>query len=269
MATSKNERNTENIVREELRKLGYSDPAKDIQIEEQKSNIEEVKKLLKTASKSGGAGQGAPEFIISSPSTPDFLLVVECKADVKDHQSDGLKNTLSGDENETAEARAKRVQRFAVDGVLHYAQKLSKGFNVIAVAVSGEKAFATQFSAFLHPKGAGEPKPMQTKDGSEIDRFLAWDDFIEHGTFDPSVARLRFDELMAFSRELHDFMRDHAKLTENQKPLLVSGTLIALQNKAFAKSYDAFRPKNCKSSGCASSKRKSSAPKFLRPRRST
>ena len=42
---------------------------------------------------------------------------------------------------------------------------------------------------------------------------------------------------MAFARELHAFMRDYAKLTESEKPLLVSGTLIALQNKAFAASY--------------------------------
>lgn len=166
-------------------------------------------------------------------------MIVECKADVKDHRSNLLATRLLGEETE---ARAKRVQRFAVDGVLHYAQKLSREFNVIAIAVSGEKIDGTQFSAFLHPKGASAPKPMQTKDGSEIDRLIPWNDFIEHGTFDPSVQRLRFDELMAFSRELHDFMRDHAKLTENQKPLLVSGTLIALRNPAFAKSYDVYSP---------------------------
>ena len=41
---------------------------------------------------------------------------------------------------------------------------------------------------------------------------------------------------------MHIFMRDHAKLTENEKPLLVSGTLIALQSKAFSKSYDEYEP---------------------------
>jgi hypothetical protein len=53
---------------------------------------------------------------------------------------------------------------------------------------------------------------------------------------------MRFEELMAFSRELHIFMRDHAKLTESEKPLLVSGTLIALKNKAFAKSFNEHSP---------------------------
>ena len=37
-------------------------------------------------------------------------------------------------------------------------------------------------------------------------------------------------------------MRDNAKLTESEKPLLVSGTLIALKNKAFSKSYDVYSP---------------------------
>ena len=49
---------------------------------------------------------------------------------------------------------------------------------------------------------------------------------------------------MAFSRDLHDFMREHAKVIESQKPLLVSGTLIALQNRAFAMSYDAYAPED-------------------------
>jgi type I restriction enzyme M protein len=124
-----NERETENIVRDELRRLNYYHVANDINIEEQKSNIEAVKRLLKSASKSGQGGKGAPEFIISSP-------------------------------------------------------------------------------------------------------------------FDPSVQRMRFDELMAFSHELHIFMRDHAKLTESEKPLLVSGTLIALRNKAFIKSYDEYSPED-------------------------
>ncbi len=47
---------------------------------------------------------------------------------------------------------------------------------------------------------------------------------------------------MAVSRDLHDFMREHAKLTESEKPLMVSGTLIALRNKAFAASYHLHTP---------------------------
>jgi len=239
----KNERKTENIVRDALRELSFYDAESDLQVEEQKSNIEDVKQAMKSASKSGSGGGGAPEFIVSSMSTPDFLLIVECKASTRDHASPMLNDLLNGvllDEEETA--KAKRTKRFAVDGVLHYAKFLSKKYNVISVAVSGEAVSSALISHYLWPKGSAKPKELLTKDRGKIDNFISWDDYIELATFDPTVQKLRFDELMNFATELHEFMRDHAKLTESEKPLLVSGTLIALRNKAFAASYDAYTP---------------------------
>jgi len=220
-----NERNTENLVRDILRKLKYYDDDA-IVVEEQKSHIEEVKKLLKGASKTGKGGIGAPEFIISTPNTPDFLVIFECKASLKNHES----------------PNRSKAKDYAVDGVLHYAKKLSKSFNVIAIAVSGETSSSLKISNFIHPKGLEEAKRLENKSGEIINNIVSLSDYIEHGTFDPDVAQKREDDLMALSRDLHDFMRDHAKLTESEKPLVVSGTLIALRNKAFAKSFDTHTP---------------------------
>ncbi|RTQ34343.1 SAM-dependent DNA methyltransferase [Variovorax gossypii] len=241
---AKNERETENFVRDELRALQYFHPDANIRVEEQKSNIEAVKRLLRTGSKSGAGGFGSPEFIISATDTPDFLMVVECKADTKDHQSGHAYMGVLSPAGDVADIGdyAKRAQRYAVDGVLHYARALSKEFNVIAVAVSGGAKSSKLFSVFLHPKGGDKASPLLSKTGAAIEAFLPWPDLIEHATFDPTVQKVKFDELMAFSRELHEFMRDHAKLTESQKPLLVSGTLIALRNAAFSKAYDAHTP---------------------------
>ncbi|AUW40586.1 HsdM family class I SAM-dependent methyltransferase [Rhizobium leguminosarum] len=240
---AKNERKTENVVREELRGLGYYDPASDIQIEEQKTNIAALKRALRTGSKSGKGGGGSPEFIITAPSNPDFVIVIECKASTKDHASGELADIIAAEaQAESAAARAKRVQRYAIDGALHYSALISKEMNVIAIAVSGETLASAQISTFLHSKGAAAPKVLQTDKGLPIESFLSWDELIRHASFDETVQRLRFDELMAFSRELHDFMRDHAKLTESEKPLVVSGTLIALRNAAFAKSFDEYKP---------------------------
>lgn len=241
----KNERKTENVVRDELRALEYYEATNDIQVDEQKSNIDAVKRLLKLASKSGKGGPGFPEFIVSSPSSPDFLVVIECKASVKDHSSLVMNDWIEGKEfTEAAENKFKRIAKFSVDGVLHYAHRLSKEFNVIAIAVSGETKNSALISTFLHTKGSDRPKVLNAKDGSTLDSIIPWTDYIEHATFDPAVQRLRFAELMDFSRELHEFMRDHAKLTEYEKPLLVSGTLIALRNKPFAISFDAESPED-------------------------
>ncbi|AHV97076.1 HsdM family class I SAM-dependent methyltransferase [Paenibacillus sabinae] len=223
-----NERITENVVRDILRDLGYGNTDSDIVIEEQKSQIDEVTKLLKGASKSGKGGKGAPEFIISSPSSPDFLIIFECKASTKFHQSPDLNKPVE----------------FAVDGVLHYAKFLSKSFSVISVAVSGQTKSGLKVSTYLHPKGSSDSKVLTNEHGQEINSIIPYDDFLRHGSFDPEVAKQRHDDLMAFSRELHDFMRDHAKLTESEKPLLVSGTLIALRNTAFAKSFGEYSPED-------------------------
>lgn len=223
-----NERNTENLVRDALRDLGYYDSSCLTRVEEQKSEIEAVKRLLKSASKTGKGGKGAPEFIISNADTSDFLIVVECKADIKHHES----------------AVRDEPACYAVDGALHYAKHLAKDFNVIAIAVSGQTQARLKISTYLHPKGTSKSKELRTKSGTTITNLIPWSDYIEHATFDPAVQALRHDELMAFSRDLHDFMRDHAKLTESEKPLLVSGTLIALQNLAFAKSFDSYKPED-------------------------
>ncbi|OHV23475.1 SAM-dependent DNA methyltransferase [Rhizobium sp. RMa-01] len=241
---AKNERRTENVVREELRRFGYYDPASDIQVEEQKTNIALLRRGFRVASKSGRGGAGSPEFIISSPSTPDFVILVECKASTKDHSSGVDEATIaSGDAIiEAPGAKVRRIQRYAVDGILHYSALVAKDINVIAIAVSGETLASSRVSVFLHSKGAVSPKALVTDKGASISGFLPWDEFIRHASFDETVQRLRFEELMSFSRELHDFMRDHAKLTESEKPLLVSGTLLALRNSAFAKSFDEYKP---------------------------
>ena len=85
-----NERITENLVRDQLRKFGYYSEENQIVIEEQKSQIKRVQTLLKTASKAGTGKGGYPEFIINWEVDPNFLIVIECKADTRYHESPSL-----------------------------------------------------------------------------------------------------------------------------------------------------------------------------------
>jgi len=176
---SENERITENLVRDILRELKYYDN-KNTVVEEQKSQIEEIKKLLKGASKTGKGGVGAPEFIISTTETPDFLIIFECKANNTKHESPNLDKPVE----------------FAVDGILHYSKKLSKSYNVIAVAVSGQTKASLKISNFIFPKGTTTHKDLVNKAGKKIQSIVSIEDYIEHGTFDPDVARKRHNDLM-------------------------------------------------------------------------
>lgn len=226
-----NERKTEKLVRDYLDSPAFNKDRLKICVEEQKSEVLPIKRLLKNASKSGGPGRGAPEFIVSCSTDPDFLLIFECKPNIKFHESPKHDDPV----------------RFAVDGVLHYSSFLSKDFNVISCAVSGETKSQMKVSTFLWPKGAKAGRPLDSATGSPIRNLIPWEDYISNATFNPSIQKLRFDELMEFSRNLHSFMRDHAKLSESEKPLLVSGTLLALHNSAFVKSFDAYSPEDLQS----------------------
>lgn len=238
-----NERNTENVVRGLLQDKAYYSDENTISVEEQKSNVDAIRRMLRAASKDGSGKIGFPEFVITCPDNPDFVIIIECKASTKDHVSAVMKDSDGiAPSPEDADVCTKRVKKHAVDGALHYASFLASSFNVIAIGVSGETKAELKQSVYLVTKGTGEVRPLKTKAHKRVNGIIGWDAFIEHATFDEGVQKLRIDELMEFSRDLHEFMRAHAKLTESEKPLLVSGTLLALKNKPFSASYGEHTP---------------------------
>ncbi|ASU61229.1 HsdM family class I SAM-dependent methyltransferase [Nocardiopsis dassonvillei] len=217
-----NERDTENIVREHLRRFG----APDQKIEEQISSSPKIKKALSAASKSG-TGVGRPEFIVTFPSSsPSLVVVVECKAELKKHKS----------------ASGGRPAEFAVDGVVHYASHLAKYYDVIAIAVSGTDRKNLEVSVFRQLKGTSTAEPLPSPYGP-VKELLPISDYREYLTFDPAVRARTEAELISFSRTLHNYMRDYAKLSEAEKPLVVSGILLGLQDETFKRNWSTYRAK--------------------------
>ena len=216
MAASKNERITENIVRDEFRRLEYY--RKGIFVEEQKSEIPRIQKLLEHASKKGG-GVGKPEFLIHSSEQSTFLIVVECKASQLRHASPSLD----------------KFADFAVDGALLYASFLSRDFDVLAIAVSGQDKIGLRISHYLHLHG--EPKAVEFEQPQVLAPFGDY-----YHAFIHSDVKFRQDYrvLLDYSRNLNNML--HArKVTEAERAFLISGILIALQNEAFVKGYAAHR----------------------------
>jgi type I restriction enzyme M protein len=222
--SSKSERQTENLVRDKLREFGYYEPENGITVEEQKSEIAKVKTLLSKASKNAKGNAGYPEFIISNRKDAAFLIVFECKPDAKKHESS---------------MRDKPIE-YAVDGVLHYAKHLAKHYTVVAVAVSGTTASSMKVSNLLVPAGGLEPKELVNESGVAVAEIVPYDDYYRLVSFDPDVAKKRHSDLLSFSKELHELIWTKAKISEEDKPLLVSGTLIALMNITFMKTFSAL-----------------------------
>lgn len=205
---SKNERKTEAIVRGHFEKF-----LDEIILEEQSSDNPKIKKLLSTASKNG-LGAGFPEFIIQYKNNPDFIIVVECKADIAKHES------INKD----------KYRDFSVDGALLYSSYLAKEFDVLSIAVSGETSSNKKVSHFLQVKG--------DKKGVEIfgNKLLSADDYLSGYIKSPEKFRQDYEKLLTFSKNLNDKLHGH-KIVESDRGLLISCILIALENKAFSKSY--------------------------------
>src|SRR3989344_5016538 len=173
---SKNERKTEDIVREHFKRYFGS-----IVLEEQTSDNHKIKKLLSSASKSG-VGRGSPEFIIQYKNNPNLLIIVECKADVTKHES---KNH-------------QQYKEYSVDGVLLYSSYLAKDYDVLSIAVSGQNEKELRVSHFLQLRN--EKRAVE----KFSNKLLSADDYLQGYLKSPEKFRQDYDRLLYFSKELNE-----------------------------------------------------------------
>lgn len=212
-----NERKTEKLVRDMLKKAGYTD--EEYNIEEQQSDNPKIRELLANASKSGSGNIGYPEFIITKkePDDNNLIIVIECKADITKHYS------------ETCE----EAKDYAVDGALHYAQYLYSDYNVVCIGVSGQTKKELLIDAYLLEQNSDEFKEVKMPNKA----ISKYNDLIQHLSINQQTMAITEDELMKYANKLHNDLRDYANLPEQDKPLLVSGILLALQKTSFKNSY--------------------------------
>ena len=206
-----NEKITEGIVRDHFKKDAWFDK---VIWEEQKSSLPRVVKLLRNASKSG-TGEGKPEFYISfKKEHPNYIIIIECKAITKKHESkDHSKHN-----------------EYAVDGALLYASYLSKEYDVLAIAVSGETKKELMVSHYFQLRGENKAKKIFG------DKLLSLEDYMNGYIGSQEKAVLTKDELIKAMSVLNEKLHAH-KVSEDKRLLLLSGILIALRQPSFEKSY--------------------------------
>jgi len=208
-----NERKTENLVRDLLRQKGYYDNG-NIIIEEQSSDNPKIDKMLQFASKSGD-GKGFPEFIISFVDKPDDLIVIECKSSTKNHQSKDRK----------------KYKDYAVDGALLYASYLKSSYNVVAIAVSGETAREMKVSHFLWLKE--KRTYVDVSDQNILDPKSLFKAIETHSK--PLDEEELIKKAIQYNEDLHSY-----SIPEVERCTVISSILVALQDNAFADSYQSY-----------------------------
>ena len=205
-----NERITEEHVRDHFKNDALFNV---IKLEEQKTSLAKAKQCLSTASKKLTGKIGSPEFIISFPALPDDIIVVECKADTKFHRSEDGANPAS----------------YAVDGALHYSAFLSKEYNVISIAVSGDKPGKRKISTFYQKKG----EKSVCEENAELLNIYS---YIRRFKGEVHAQSIEAAEITKAAIDLNAELNDYS-IVEYERCTLISAILLALQDSAFKASY--------------------------------
>ena len=211
-----NERKTEKITRTMLEKAGYTDEL--FNVEEQQSDNLRIKELLSKASKSGSGKAGYPEFIITPKDNKEnIIIIIECKADVTKHQSKDFEDPVN----------------YAVDGALHYTNYLYTDYNVVCIGISGQTKKELKISAY-YVKQNGEEFQVLTMPKNKISSYEKLIELFE----EKSENIMTEEELMKYANKLHNDLRDYGTLSEQLKPLLISGILLGLKQKSFIATFE-------------------------------
>lgn len=192
----------------------------DIHLTPQGCDILEIKTALKTASKSGTGNEGYPEYC---GVVKDFILVIEDKAALEKHLYRDSKNLISQE--------IKAVKDYAVNGALFYGLHLAKNTSyhkVLAFGVSGNDKRHRITPLFINERGDyQELKDVETFisfNESNIDEFYVKEVLNEETDVEKTTA-----EILKDAETLHDYLRNYGNLTTEQKPLIVSGIMLALR----------------------------------------
>ena len=192
----------------------------EIQYSEQGSNIKEINEALKTSSKSGTGKTGYPEFVCV---VKDFLLVIEDKANLTNHVKYDDKDLISQD--------VKDVRDYAMNGALFYGLHLAKNTSfkkIIAFGVSGNQKHHRITPIFISERRQWQELP-------EVETFISFNDnniaeyYVTEILNEKTDKEKETSEILQEAQLLHEDLRTYGSIKDEDKPLIVSGILLALQ----------------------------------------
>lgn len=186
----------------------------------QGSDVVELSNALKTASKAQTGKAGYPEYC---GVVKDFVIVVEDKADIADH--------IKRDANKLICQTTASVRNFAVNGALHYGIHLAKNTSykkIIAIGVSGNEKRHRISPLFIDERGGyKELEDVETftlfSEKNIIEYYIR--NVLKEGTDEEKTA----EEILKDAKELHEDLRNYGSIQDKDKPLIVSGILLALR----------------------------------------
>lgn len=212
---AKKEINTDLWVYELLKEAKISD-----KFSAQGSNIKEINEALQTASKRGTGKVGFPEYV---GVVKDFLIVIEDKADTTKHFKLNDKEIISEDTISICD--------YAINGALFYGKHLSKNTNykkIIALGISGNEKSHKITPLYINDRGdytiLEDLETLISFSENNIDEYYVKEILKEDTDVEKETA-----EILKEASILHEDLRNYGNIEEKNKPLIVSGILLALR----------------------------------------
>ncbi len=199
----------------------------NIDFEPNESKIKEVNEALKTASKRGTGKKGFPEYVAQ---VKDFIIVIEDKKDL-----DKLAKYLDS-ENSTLLMDIPSIENYAINGAVHYGNKIASNTSfkkVFAIGCAGSEenrikiqpAFVTDKTVKLLP----QIKDFENLSDENIERY-----YNEKVLENRPIEQVELEDILRQAQQLHEDLRNYGQLGETEKPLVVSGILLALCYETFS-----------------------------------
>lgn len=197
----------------------------EIELDPQGSSIKEIDNALKTASKKGTGHVGFPEYV---GVVKDFIIVIEDKPKTDKHVLlDGSVISLN----------TNAVVDYAMNGALFYAKHLAKNTTykkIIAIGVSGDKKKHKISPIYVDDTDYKELPDVESFisfNEKNIDEYYTREILKEETNTEKELA-----EILKDATTLHEDLRNYGNLKDIDKPLVVSGILLAL-NEIEKKSF--------------------------------
>ena len=186
----------------------------------QGSDIKEINEALQTASKRGTGKVGFPEYV---GVVKNFLVVIEDKADTYKH--------ANFNENEIISEDVASICDYAVNGALFYGKHLAKNTSyseVIALGISGNDKIHKITPIYINDRGdykiLDEVETLISFSETNINEYYTKEILKENTDKEKETA-----EILKDASILHEDLRNYGNLEEKNKPLVVSGILLALR----------------------------------------
>lgn len=190
-----------------------------IKFDAQGSDVKEIDEALKTASKRGTKNVGYPEYVAV---IGDFVLVIEDKADTSKHMNFTNKGIIATD--------VKSVTNYAVNGAYFYGKHIAQNSSfkkVFAVGVSGDEKHHKITPLWVDDRESYKQLP-------DIESFVWFTEanineyYTRYVLEEATDVEKTTEQILKDAADLHEYLRTYGTLKDQDKPLVVAGILLAL-----------------------------------------